>query len=520
MTHGPREINIPRPDDSTYNEPVKAWLYFEGNTLDLEKQAEVLLDFPGGGFIAMNPRCNDDRLMAWGGHIGVPILSLDYKKAPEFPYPYALNECFDVYRALVLSNGRWAGLSGKTKPRVLLSGDSAGGNLATALTIMVLEYNQYRSEPEELLPLPEGLMLMYPALDFSIGSWMSDEELELMNLKKMRRITKSILRRKSDYFGVLAAKNSQVASDHDSSTSTPESELSEDRGVALCQQQPEKQPNTKDTTSSGPDDLDTQLAVSSVITFTNDRIITPEMLRAMVMLYVGPNHRPDFRNDYLLSPLVAPDTLLARFPPVYIITGERDPLVDHTVLFAGRVRRAKERLGNMDYSNSKDFVEVHLIPGISHGFMQMAQVYPEAISYVNKTATWIANIFHRGETDSESRMEPPRESPWGLFNETAISGGFFGERLDSDLAVSGEREDGSEIEVDPMSSHSDEGAQRKDRTEPEALNREQIDHHLSSLETTIQSGRKTTISISDADLLRRRMKNLAAGLKTHSKGRA
>lgn len=48
----------------------------------------------------MNPRTADDRLLAWAGKTKVPILSLDYKKAPEYPYPHALNECYDVYHAI------------------------------------------------------------------------------------------------------------------------------------------------------------------------------------------------------------------------------------------------------------------------------------------------------------------------------------------------------------------------------------------------------------------------------------
>ncbi len=81
--------------------------------------------------------------------------------------------------------------------------------------------------------------------------------------------------------------------------------------------------------------------MSSMISYFNDRVLTPEMMRAMIILYIGPHNRPDFASDYLLCPILAPDVLLARFPKTYFLTGERDPLVDDTVIFSGRLRRVK-----------------------------------------------------------------------------------------------------------------------------------------------------------------------------------
>ena len=60
----PRRIRIPRPKQSNYKEPVVAWMYFDGPLAELEKQENLVLDIPGGGFVAMDPRANDDRLLA------------------------------------------------------------------------------------------------------------------------------------------------------------------------------------------------------------------------------------------------------------------------------------------------------------------------------------------------------------------------------------------------------------------------------------------------------------------------
>ena len=72
-------------------------------------------------------------------------------------------------------------------------------------------------------------------------------------------------------------------------------------------------------------------------------------MRAMAILYIGPHRNPDFASDYHISPILAPADLLARFPPLLMSCGEKDPFVDDTVIFAGRVRDAKrQRLRDLD----------------------------------------------------------------------------------------------------------------------------------------------------------------------------
>lgn len=61
----------------------------------------------------------------------------------------------------------------------------------------------------------------------------------------------------------------------------------------------------------------------------------------MAILYIGPHRDPDFATDYHLSPILAPSHMLAQFPPLLMQCGEKDPFVDDTVIFAGRVREAK-----------------------------------------------------------------------------------------------------------------------------------------------------------------------------------
>ncbi|GAP83870.1 putative hormone-sensitive lipase [Rosellinia necatrix] len=437
----PRAIRIPRPNTSDYKEPVSGWLYYDGPISDLEHINKVILDIPGGGFVAMDPRCHDDKLLAWAGKTGLPVLSLDYQKAPEYPYPYALNECFDVYATIIKSKGRCIGMSGRETPKIVVTGDSAGGNLATAMTLMIIETatNKRRSGlAQEELPIPSGLVLLYPALDMNIGNWMSDEQMSLIKDRRTRATNKNYLKRKNMQYNDLVGTPHQSDDEdeypfsHTPAITAPDKVLNSqvlqsphpEYSHASPQTWPKSQspasvaPRESQSLSHHPEPMRTRLAMASMISYFNDRIITPEMMRAMIILYIGPHNRPDFSQDYLLAPILAPDALLERFPKTYLLTGERDPLVDDTVIFAGRLRRVKHACharreaqgveGPEDVIDfdDKDVTEVVLIPGISHGFMQFPSLYPPAWKLIDRCAQWAEDLLNTAE--SRERREQRR----------------------------------------------------------------------------------------------------------------
>ena len=75
--------------------------------------------------------------------------AVDYRMPPEHPFPAALEDCLSVYREAVARHGA---------RRVLVSGFSAGGNLAAAVVLRARE---------EGLSVPAGLVLLSPALDLT-----------------------------------------------------------------------------------------------------------------------------------------------------------------------------------------------------------------------------------------------------------------------------------------------------------------------------------------------------------------
>ena len=590
MRYPPRAIRIPRPQESSYKEPVHAWLYFDGPLSALKKHTKVVLDIPGGGFVAMDPRNHDDKLLGWAGKIALPVLSLDYKKAPEYPYPYALNECYDVYHTLVASRGRCIGLSGEHVPKIVVSGDSAGGNLAVGMVLMILQSGSTdtrRWQGERELPPPTGVVLIYPALDMNIGNWMTDEQMALIRDRRSRKTNQGILRRKSDDYRHLTPNTPRVSDDEDegedertiyssntnslptfrrgtpaASTTVLKStetmirlsatHTSKDNTAA-----PAEAPSTITTalfpTAVPPADaitapappahaLKTRLAMSSMISYFNDRILSPEMMRAMIILYIGPHNRPDFSTDFLLSPLLAPESLLAKFPKTCFLTGERDPLVDDTVIFAGRLRQAKRaawldaRELGLEWARrqaefrEEDAVEVALVPGISHGFLQFVGVFPEGWTHIFRCARWMGECFARVEAEEEE-ARAAAVAVLGSGKEDARRRGvdYFGATAGLDDAVGGLAKEGkgswrhhrrsgtSSADEDrplEMTVRGSVGKGKRRRDEAgEIVGNESVSARGRRAARGTKNRRTSIVSLaSEDDLLGRRMKGLTGGL--------
>lgn len=188
--------------------------------------------------------------------------------------------------------------------------------------------------------------------------------------------------------------------------------------------------------------IGTRLTMTSRVGYFQDRIITPSMMRAMAILYVGPQQSPDFQTDYYISPILSPPHLLAHFPPVYLICGERDPFVDDTVVFAGKLReakRARRAQANDPDSNpepkvngqpqedilretDEDWVQMRIIEGWGHGFMQMTALMKEVHSVLIEMADWIDESFesHRQSLAQEEAVAFKPESPVFATHEESL----------------------------------------------------------------------------------------------------
>lgn len=120
------------------NQPGSAVLYVHGGGLILGMgELGALFDWAVRRYVADS---------------GVPMLLVDYRTAPEFPYPVPVQDCFAALRWLV----RHAGDLGVDATRVAVMGDSAGGGLAAAVCLLARDCG----EPAVALQV-----LLYPMLD-------------------------------------------------------------------------------------------------------------------------------------------------------------------------------------------------------------------------------------------------------------------------------------------------------------------------------------------------------------------
>jgi acetyl esterase len=113
----------------------------------------VLLYIHGGGFVAGSVEQYHIMVSKLAKVTGRMIVSVDYRLAPEFPFPAALNDCFAVYMWL----REFGDEIGADRRSIAVIGDSAGGNLATVITLLCRDRE---------IPQPACQVLIYPGVTF------------------------------------------------------------------------------------------------------------------------------------------------------------------------------------------------------------------------------------------------------------------------------------------------------------------------------------------------------------------
>lgn len=112
----------------------------------------VVLQLHGGGYIGPMKNIYRDFAVCYSKQsMGGDVLTIDYRVAPEYPYPAALEDALEAYRWL-LEEKKYA------PQKIVVAGDSAGGGLALALALYLRDYG---------MAMPAGLALMSPWTDLT-----------------------------------------------------------------------------------------------------------------------------------------------------------------------------------------------------------------------------------------------------------------------------------------------------------------------------------------------------------------
>ena len=167
--HGKRPINLDRLRAMTRNPPRSALaipagykvdsvrseegLQFDVADLSLARTAPastIVLYLHGGGYLFGSPQTHRQVLLAMAKAFQAPVYGLDYRLAPEHPFPAAVEDAAKAYEWLLTRHPGAA---------IVLSGDSAGAGLAIATAVGVRDSG---SKP------PLGLVAFSPYSDLAV----------------------------------------------------------------------------------------------------------------------------------------------------------------------------------------------------------------------------------------------------------------------------------------------------------------------------------------------------------------
>jgi acetyl esterase len=121
------ELRIPGPK----GRPLRVRVFYPPGT---GAKKPVLVFLHGGGWVILSPETHAKLTKQLCLSAGAVVVSVDYRLAPEQPYPAALDDCVAAFRWVRENAGRLGG----DDRRIFLGGDSAGGNLTAATTLRLL----------------------------------------------------------------------------------------------------------------------------------------------------------------------------------------------------------------------------------------------------------------------------------------------------------------------------------------------------------------------------------------------
>lgn len=119
---------------------------------EVDDPLPCLVYFHGGAFMLKASGSHYKIAKEYAKRLHCKVVYVDYRLAPKHPFPIPVEDCYATYK-WALQN---ADILGIDPGRIIIGGDSAGGNLATAVTLMARDRH---------LLLPAALLLIYPATD-------------------------------------------------------------------------------------------------------------------------------------------------------------------------------------------------------------------------------------------------------------------------------------------------------------------------------------------------------------------
>lgn len=155
--------------------PLAARLYVPHERAGADP-APLLIFFHGGGWVVGDLDSHDAPCRLLARSAGARVLAVDYRLAPEHPYPAAADDAFAVFRHVHAHAGEF----GADPDRIAVGGDSAGGNVSAVCCLLAAADGG---------PAPAFQLLIYPVTDnsrqdsasyrlFSDGFFLTGEQMD------------------------------------------------------------------------------------------------------------------------------------------------------------------------------------------------------------------------------------------------------------------------------------------------------------------------------------------------------
>lgn len=136
----------------------------------------AIIFFHGGGFFGGSLGAVENPCKGLAEKAGAVVISVDYRLAPEHPFPAGLVDCWDTVQ-WVHNNAEELSVDANW---IAVSGDSAGGNLSAACTVLDLQNNTNYIKYQALIYPTVCMAEEHSFFQWSIDAYERNEEIELM----------------------------------------------------------------------------------------------------------------------------------------------------------------------------------------------------------------------------------------------------------------------------------------------------------------------------------------------------
>ena len=152
----------PLPTDVTVTAAALGGVPTAEITVEGIEPRHVVLYFHAGVYVMGDAFLSADLASQIGRRTDAKVISVDYRLAPEHPYPAAVDDAFAAYEALLQS--------GIAPSDIAFAGESAGGGLAVATLVNARDHG---------LPLPAAAFVMSPYADLTLAGTTMETKREL-----------------------------------------------------------------------------------------------------------------------------------------------------------------------------------------------------------------------------------------------------------------------------------------------------------------------------------------------------